>query len=74
MLADIDWTPILAALAAGLPGIVASVLGFMNRRELRTPSGDRLGSIVERTHHLAEVGAAGQREMIRRMASEKHDR
>jgi cobalamin synthase len=56
--AAIDWTPIGVALAAGIPSTVAAVLSFLNRRQLKTPSGDSLGAVAERTHALVAVGVA----------------
>lgn len=60
----IDWNTILLALVAGIPATVAavgtiitSIYAVRNHRNIRTPSGDTLGSIAERTHHLAEVNA-----------------
>lgn len=59
---QINWTQVLlvgipayiGALAAG----VAAVITALNRRNLKTPSGDRIGNVVERTHDLAAVTTA----------------
>jgi hypothetical protein len=49
----IDWTQVLVALIAGLPAILATVFAFLIHRAIRTPSGDRIGKVVERTHELS---------------------
>ena len=62
LLADIDWTNVLVALIAGLPAIIAAfyargahVEGKTTNRQIRTPSGDTIGVVAERTHDLAAV-------------------
>lgn len=54
MIADFasDITAAGIALSAVLSGI-AAVIGAMNRRAIRTPSGDPIGQVTERTHDLA---------------------
>lgn len=49
----IDWTQVLVALIAGLPAILATVFAYLIHRAIRTPSGDRIGSVIERTHDLS---------------------
>jgi hypothetical protein len=59
MLASIDWTnvivvgvpSILSALFAG----VAMMIAASNRRQLQTPSGDRIGAVAERTHDITHA-------------------
>ena len=58
----VNWTQVLivgvpAYIAAILAGI-ATVIGTLNRVSLRTPSGDSIGTVVERAHDLAAVGVA----------------
>ncbi len=54
-----DWTNVLDALIAGLPAIIASTAALLyarrNGQHLRTPSGDTIGAVTERTHDLAAV-------------------
>ena len=51
----IDWTTVIVASITTAPAILASWLAYSIRREVRTPSGDRLGAVVERAH---ETGIA----------------
>lgn len=58
----VDWTQVLIvgvpAYIAALGAALAVVIGALNRRALKTPSGDHIGHVVERTHDLAAVNAA----------------
>lgn len=47
-----------AAVVAALGSAAAAVITALNRRSLKTPSGPRIGAVVERTHELAVVNAA----------------
>lgn len=53
--AGIDWTIVLTALIPTIPAILAVLIGTANRRALKTPSGDTIGTVAERTHDLAAV-------------------
>jgi hypothetical protein len=57
LLAAVDWTPIIAASVAALPGCLAAFVSLLNRREMRTDSGDSLGRVAERTHDLAAANS-----------------
>ncbi len=56
----IDWTQVLIlgvpAYIAALGGAVAAVIAARNRRDLRTPSGQPLGHVVDRRLHASEHG------------------
>lgn len=52
---DIDWTQVIVAFVVGLPATLGAVFAYLNGRALRTPSGDRPGALIERTHELAIV-------------------
>lgn len=54
----IDWTQVIVALIAGAPAIIAAVFAFRVHRDVRTPSGDRLGEVAERTHDMASANLA----------------
>lgn len=45
----------MIALIVGLPAIIAAVLAALNRRDLKTPSGETVGRIVEKAHELSAV-------------------
>jgi hypothetical protein len=45
MFADIDWNPIVIALAAAIPGIVASILSKIGNNKV-----DRLHDCVDQLH------------------------
>lgn len=51
----IDWTQVLIALIAGLPSTIAAIGAIYLAKQLRTPSGDTPGALIERTHELAIV-------------------
>lgn len=51
----INWTVVLVAAVTAVPAIIAALLSASNRRSLKTPSGDTIGQVAERTHDLAAV-------------------
>lgn len=51
----VDWTNVIVATIAAAP---PTIVALMNRRSLKTPSGDPIGHVVERTHDLAAVTTA----------------
>ncbi len=58
----VDWTQVLVT---GVPAIIAAVFAglallvtSLNRRSLRTPSGDSIGEQVESAHHLTAANTA----------------
>lgn len=52
---QVDWTQVLVALVAGLPATIAAVGTIWLSRQMRTPSGDAPGKLIEQTHELAIV-------------------
>lgn len=54
----IDWTQVLIALIAAAPATLAVYLSYRIHYKIRTPSGDDIGTVVERTHELAAVNEA----------------
>jgi hypothetical protein len=52
------WPDVLIALISGLPAIIAAVYAYRIRREIRTPSGDSIGKVAERTHDLSSADLA----------------
>lgn len=58
----INWTQVLItgvpAIIAAIGSAIAVVIGAANRRNLKTPSGDPIGQVVERTHDLSAVSVA----------------
>lgn len=51
-------TLIICTTITAIPATLAAVVGWMNRQQIKTPSGDTLGAVAERTHDLAAVTAA----------------
>lgn len=45
--AQLDWTPVLVALATGVPAIIAAILSARIRRDIRTGNGRTIGQSVE---------------------------
>lgn len=59
---SIDLTQVLIlgvpAYIAALGGAIAAVISAKNHRAMKTPSGDPIGQVVERTHDLSAVSVA----------------
>ena len=59
---SIDLTQVLIlgvpAYIGAIGGAIAAVISASNRRNMKTPSGDSIGTVVERTHDLAAVTTA----------------
>ena len=58
MLAAIDGTNVLDTLIVTLPAIIAAVFAGLIHHQIKTPSGDSIGSVAERTHDMAAVSVA----------------
>jgi hypothetical protein len=59
MLANaVDWTNVLVALIAGLPAIIAAIGVLFVRRDLKLPSGEKIGHVIERSHDLTAANTA----------------
>lgn len=50
---NVGWPEVALALIAALPGIIAAIASLLNRRDMKTPSGDRIGRVAEYTHDTA---------------------
>lgn len=61
----IDWNMLLDSLIVALPACVGAVIGYRNRQSLKTPSGDPIGHVVERTHDLSAADLAHTTEIHR---------
>lgn len=48
----------IIALIAAMPAALAVYLSYRINYKIRTPSGDDIGTVVERTHELAAVNEA----------------
>ena len=55
---DDNSTKVLLALIGLLPSTVAAVLAYLLRRDVKTPSGARIGTLAEQTNHLAHANTA----------------
>lgn len=55
IVAQVDWTPVLVAIIPSIPASIAAWRAGGIRRDIRTPSGDPIGHVVERAH---ETGIA----------------
>jgi hypothetical protein len=53
----VGWPDVFIALIAAAPALLAAIFAFLNNRAIKTPSGDKIGRVVERTHDLAAVAA-----------------
>jgi hypothetical protein len=54
---SIGWPDVFIALIAAAPALLAAIFAYLNGRAIKTPSGDKIGHVVERTHDLAAVAA-----------------
>lgn len=68
LLAAFDWTPIVAAAVIALPAYFGVLVSLLNRRDLRTDSGDSLGRVAERTHDMA----AANQMMLQKINGDLH--
>jgi len=53
----IDYTLIITSCISAVSAIVAAAVGAWVAKQVKTPSGDTLGKVAERTHDLAAVNA-----------------
>jgi hypothetical protein len=58
MIAAVDWTNVIDTAIVTIPAIIAAILAGKIHRQIKTPSGDPIGKVIERTHELAAVGVA----------------
>jgi hypothetical protein len=49
------WPDVGIAFIVALPGLAAAYISYLNRRQIRTPSGDTIGEIAERTHDITHA-------------------
>lgn len=52
LVAAIDWTTVTVAGITAIPATVAALASLHVRREIRTPSGDTIGQVIERSHDI----------------------
>lgn len=71
MVAMTDWNPVVDALAAAIPGTIAAVIAYMNRRALRTPSGTKIGTQVEQANAVSAVTLAHTSRLLRKNGVEQ---
>lgn len=55
IIATTTWPDVGVALVVALPGLLAAIVAVLNRRQLRTPSGERIGDLAERTHDITHA-------------------
>ena len=58
LVAETTWTDVVIAVVHTLPAILAAVFAYLIRRSIRTPSGDPLGQVMERTHEASVADLA----------------
>lgn len=67
MLAAIDWTTVLVvgvpAYIAAVAAPLAALYGARLKRDVKTPSGDTLGAVAERTHDITHASNVLLRQM-----------
>jgi cobalamin synthase len=65
LIATTTWPDVGVALVVALPGLAAAIIGYLNRRQIRTPSGDTLGAVAERTHDITHITSMGVTQLIK---------
>jgi hypothetical protein len=55
---DDNTAKVLLALIALVPGTISALFAYLIHRQIKTPSGEKLGVVAERAGHLAEVNTA----------------
>jgi hypothetical protein len=55
VLATTTWPDVGVALVVALPGLLSFIVAMANRKQLRTPSGDTIGELSERTHDITHA-------------------
>lgn len=53
VLGSVDWTTVIVAAIGVIPAILSAYWAYRIRRDIRTPSGDTIGKVTERTHDLS---------------------
>lgn len=64
---ELNLTDVLIALIAGIPAIIAAVASAIVLYRTKTPSGDRIGHVVERTEHLSAVDVGLTRSVAKKV-------
>ncbi len=57
LVSTLEWTQIITAGIAALGAVTSTAIAAWVAYQVRTPSGDTLGAVAERTHDLAAVNA-----------------
>lgn len=55
---DDNTRAVLIAVIAGVPAWIAAVASVLVRRATKTPSGEKIGTVAERTHDMASTNSA----------------
>lgn len=69
---DLDLTQIIIVLITTLPAIIAAIYARSVRRDVSTPSGDTIGSVVERTHELTAVNTGMLQQVHEKTVNGEH--
>lgn len=54
----LDWTAIIVAGIAAIPGTIAAIFARSVRQQIQTPSEESIGVVAEKAHHLASANYA----------------
>lgn len=54
----LDYTALAASLVSAVGAIIAAAVGAYVAKQVKTPSGDTLGQVAERTHDMTAVTVA----------------
>lgn len=55
---NLDLTQVLVAFVTVIPAIIAALYARSANQQIKTPSGDTLGAVAERTHDMTAAGVA----------------
>ena len=73
LVAAIDWTYVIVALIAGLPAIISAVLGAHIVQQIKTPSGEPIGRVSEKSHDMTSANFALLRKVADKNGVEKEN-
>lgn len=66
---SLDWGEVIAAVVPSIMTAITAVIGLLVHRQIKTPSGDPIGHVVERAH---DTGIANNM-LLRTMAPATRD-
>jgi hypothetical protein len=73
LLAAVDWTQVILAAIGAVVAVVNGLGIALVLARIRTPSGDRIGAIAERTEHLASASVTHTTHLVEALNGTSED-